>query len=483
MTRRIPRLLVAGTGSGVGKTLLTAGLIGALRRRGLVVQPFKCGPDYIDPGYHSRAAGRPCRTLDTWMLDDAQTRAGFVRGCAGADIAVIEGVMGLFDGAGYDTAQGSAAQIAALLGAPVLLVMSIAGSARSAAAVALGFARFDPALPVAAVALNFAGSAGHAQGCGGAVAAATGLPVLGWLPRDAALRVPERHLGLLTAGEAANLNDVLEAAADAVAAGFDLDALLALAAQAPDLPEVPLAVPVVAGPAAPVLAVARDAAFCFYYPDSLELLEAAGARLAFFSPVAGERLPEGAGGVYLGGGYPELHAAALAANTGLWDDLHALHARGAPILAECGGFMALTEALVDTDGVRHRMAGLVPGVARMTTRLASLGHREATAVCDTLLADAGTTLRGHEFRYSVWDADEATAPAWRLRGTRAGAADTVAGHAEGGLLASYLHVHLGQSPGLAHRVVARLQGSRPGPCRGPAPRAQRAFGATGQWPP
>jgi cobyrinic acid a,c-diamide synthase len=210
-----------------------------------------------------------------------------------------------------------------------------------------------------------------------------------------------------------------------------------------------------------LLAVARDPAFCFYYPEFFELLEAAGARLSFFSPVAGDRLPEGAAGVYLGGGYPELHAAALAANTALWDDLRALHARGAPILAECGGFMALTEALVDTQGVRHRMAGLVPGVVRMTTRLASLGYREATAVGDNLLADAGETLRGHEFRYSAWEVDAAAAaPAWRLRGARADGPETLAGHAERGLLASYLHIHPGQRPAMAQRLVARLAAAR-----------------------
>ncbi len=458
MTRCIPRLLVAGTNSGVGKTLLTSGLIGALRRRGLVVQPFKCGPDYIDPGYHARAAGQPCFSLDTWMLDDAQVRDGFVRACAGADIAVIEGVMGLFDGAGFDSVHGSAAQIAALLGAPVLLVMNIAGSARSAAAVALGFARFDPALPVAAVALNFAGSERHALGCAGAIREAAGLPLAGWLPRDAGLRVPERHLGLLTADEGTDVDAVLAAAADAVAARFDLDALLRLAAQAPDLPLPQARSPCVPRGARPLLAVARDAAFSFYYPENLELIEAAGARIAFFSPVAGERLPAGAGGVYLGGGYPELHARALAANAGLWEDLRALHARGAPILAECGGFMVLTEVLVDTDGVRHRMAGLVPGVARMTTRLASLGYREATALQDTLLADAGETLRGHEFRYSVWDVADGrpVTPAWRLRGARPGGAETFGGHAERGLLASYLHIHFGQRVALAGRLVRAM---------------------------
>ncbi|MFL5279520.1 MAG: cobyrinate a,c-diamide synthase [Rhodopila sp.] len=458
----IPRLLIAGTGSGVGKTLLTAGLIGALRRRGLTVQPFKCGPDYIDPGWHSRAAGRPCRNLDTWMLGPAAMRDSFRRGCVGADIAIIEGVMGLFDGARFDSDAGSAAEIAALLGAPVMLVLSIAGSARSAAAVALGFAGFDPDRPVAAVALNFAGSERHAMGCGAAITDATGLPVLGWLPRETALAVPERHLGLHLAveggaAEGGSADAVLEAAATAVAARFDLNALLRLAETAPGQP-VP-AIPLANGlPDGPVLAVARDAAFAFYYQDDLDLLAAAGARLAWFSPTAGDPLPPDAAGVYLGGGYPELHARALSANTGLWRDLHALHERGAPVLAECGGFMALTGALVDADGVRHEMAGLVPGETRMTRRLAALGYREATALADSPLAGIGETLRGHEFHYSTWDCSAAPpTPAWRACGTRAGAAPMPVGHADKGLLASYLHIPLAQRPDLAHRLVARLR--------------------------
>jgi cobyrinic acid a,c-diamide synthase len=457
----IPRLLIAGTGSGVGKTLMTAGLIGALRRRGLRVQPFKCGPDYIDPGWHSRAAGRPCRNLDTWMLGTPAVRDSFRRGCAGAGIAIIEGVMGLFDGARFDSGAGSAAEIAVLLQAPVLLVLSVAGSARSAAATALGFARFDPACPVAAVALNFAGSERHARGCGAAITDATGLPVLGWLPRETGLTVPERHLGLHLAAEDGSADAVLDAAAGAVAARFDLDALLRLAATAPPLPAP--APPAARGPAdgpadGPILAVARDAAFAFYYQDDLDLLAAAGARLAWFSPVAGERLPPGAAGVYLGGGYPELHASALSANTGLWQDLRALHARGAPVLAECGGFMALTEALVDAGGARHPMAGLVPGETRMTPRLAALGYREATALADTPLAGEGETLRGHEFHYSTWDRAAAPpAPAWRACGTRAGASPMPAGHADNGLLASYLHIPLAQRPDLADRLVARLR--------------------------
>jgi cobyrinic acid a,c-diamide synthase len=459
MTRLIPRLVVAGTASGVGKTMLTVGLIGALRRRGLIVQPFKCGPDYIDPGYHTRAAGRTCRNLDSWMLDDIQVQQSFARACRGADIAIIEGVMGLFDGAGYDDERASAAQIAKLLGAPVLLVLGIAGAARSAAATALGFMRYDPALTIGAVVLNFAGSERHAGGCGTAITQGTGLPVLGWLPRDARLRVPERHLGLVTTAESAAVDSVLDVATEMVTAHFDLDALCRVASAAADVAAEDTSDAIPATAARPVLAVARDEAFTFHYPDNLDLLEAAGACIVFFSPVQGDGLPPGTAGVYLGGGFPELYAARLAANTTLWEELRALHARGAPILAECGGFMALTEALIDRDGTRHVMGGLVPGTTRMTDRLVGLGYRTATALRDTLLADAGETLRGHEFHYSVWEKPDAALDhaVWSVRGTRPDAPETVLGFAERGLLASYLHLHLGQRPSLAHRLVARLR--------------------------
>ena len=383
----IARVVVAGTASGVGKTLVAAGLIGALRKRGLAVQPFKCGPDYIDPGWHGFAAGRPCRNLDPWMLGETAMRKSFVRGCEGADVAVIEGMMGLFDGARFDRSAHSSADIAAKLGAPVLLVIDIAAAARSAAATALGFARFDPALPVAAVALNRAGSEGHARGCAEAIAEVAGLPTLGWLSRSPALALPERHLGLQLAAESDRRAAVLSAATDAVAEHFDLDALLDLARSASPLAgHAPGARPVTPGNG-PILAIARDAAFSFYYEDDLDLLAAEGVRLVPFSPVAGEGLPAGASGVYLGGGYPELFAPQLAANGALWREIGALHARGAPIFAECGGFMALTEALVDGDGVRHPMAGLVPGAVRMTSKLAALGYREATA-CAELAARA-----------------------------------------------------------------------------------------------
>ena len=452
------RIVVAGAESGVGKTLVTAGLIGALRRRGRVVQPFKCGPDYIDPGWHGFAAGRPCRNLDPWMTGEAAMRESFARGCEGVDFAVVEGVMGLFDGSQFSGNAGSTACIAAAIDAPVLLVIDISGSARSAAAVGLGFARFDPTLPLAGVVLNFAGSERHALGCAAAITETTGLPVLGWLPRHASLTTPRRHLGLELAADCGAREATLACAADAIGERFDLGALMRIAASAPALRPAPRVFAPVPAAKGPTLALAQDAAFSFYYQDDLDILAAAGAKIAPFSPIAGDRLPEGAAGVLLGGGYPELFGKELAANEGLWRDLRELHARGAPILAECGGFMALAESLTDGDGVRRRMAGLAPGEVRMTPRVAALGYRQVTALADTPLVRAGETLRGHEFHYSVWDLQGAPpAPSWSMRGARDGEAAVPAGHAEGNLLASYLHVPLAQRPEIAARFVGQMR--------------------------
>jgi cobyrinic acid a,c-diamide synthase len=455
----IPGLVIGGASSGAGKTLIASGVIGALRRRGLVVQPFKCGPDYIDPGWLASAAGRPCRNLDLWLVGEEGVRETMARGSAGADIAIIEGVMGLFDGAKFDSNAHSTADIAASLGAPVLLVIDISAAGRSAAATALSFARFDPALPVAAVALNRAGSEGHARGCAEAIAEVAGLPTLGWLASSSALALPERHLGLHLAAETDRREGILSAAADAVAEHFDIDALIRLARSASPRPAIKLHAPAAAPAGAPVLAIARDVAFSFYYEDDLDLLRAEGVRLVPFSPVAGERLPAGAAGVYLGGGYPELYARELADNRALWGEIGALHARGAPILAECGGFMALTEALVDDAGVRHAMAGLVPGVVRMTPSLAALGYREARACSDCLLAAVGETLRAHEFHYSVWEIASPPSPAWRIEGLHGGEPATM-GHVDRGLLASYLHIPLAQRPVLVRRLAAALHAAR-----------------------
>jgi cobyrinic acid a,c-diamide synthase len=466
--QNIPRIVIAGAASSVGKTTITAGLIAALRQRGLVVQPFKCGPDYIDPTYHECAAGRPCRNLDAWMLDDAQLLEGFSRACGDADIAVIEGVMGLFDGCNWTDERASTAQIAKLLGAPVLLVVDIGGAARSAAAVVLGCQHFDPDLALRGVVLNFAGSEGHARGCGEAIKATTRLPVLGWLPRHARLQIPERHLGLVPGGEHLNPATLIAEIAAELDQRFDIAAVIDMARTAEDLAPLPGLTdmrPVVdhaRGRHRPIIAVARDAAFCFYYPENLELLQEAGAAIEFFSPVLGEFPSPAAAGIYLGGGYPELHGPALASNAGLWRALQNLRARDAPIYAECGGFMVLTQGLIDRDGRRWPMAGLIPGVARMTDQLAALGYRHAAALQPNLLTDGGDALRGHEFRYSTWVQDEPIAAdrvAWQTRGTRSDAPLDAAGFADGNLLASYLHIHFGQRAAIAHRFVEKL---RPG---------------------
>lgn len=480
----IPRIVIAGASSNSGKTTVAAGLIAALRQWGLTVQPFKCGPDYVDPSYHERAAGRPCRNLDTWMLTDAQLVESFERACRDADIAVIEGVMGIYDGSDWQDERGSTAQIAKLLNAPVLLVVDISGMARSAAAVVLGYRNFDPAVEFRGVVLNFSGSEKHARGCAEAIARTNGLPLLGWLPRDLRLQIPERHLGLVPGGEQVDSDALIAELASAVTERFDIDGVVAVArsaagagavagaggsaaaASASNAAPATLDAPATATAAAaghrksrPTLAVARDEAFCFYYPENLELLAEEGANIQFFSPIRGEWPAADVAGVYLGGGYPELHGPALASNTGLWQTLGALHAAGKAIYAECGGFMVLTEALTDTSGQRWAMAGLIPGVAQMNGKLAALGYRHATALTSNLLAEEGESLRGHEFRYSSWqraDGSDASA-AWKIRGSRPDGPNESIGFARGNLLGSYLHVHFGQSRSLAARFVERLQ--------------------------
>jgi cobyrinic acid a,c-diamide synthase len=396
------------------------------------------------------------------MLDGAQLLEGFSRACGDADIAVIEGVMGLFDGSNWHDESASTAHIAKLLDAPVLLVVDIAGAARSAAAVVMGCQYFDRDLSLRGVILNFAGSEGHANGCAGAITTMTGLPALGWLPRDSKLQIPERHLGLVPGGEHLDSSSLIADIADAVTQRFDLAAVIEIARTAGALPGIAAPAPVVQrepGAGRPVIAVARDDAFCFYYPENLELLTEAGAAIEFFSPLNGEQPSPYAGGVYLGGGYPELHAPELASNAGLWHALKDLRVRDAPIYAECGGFMVLTQGLIDCEGRRWPMAGLIPGVTRMTDKLAALGYRHAAALHPNLLTAGGDELRGHEFRYSTWVCDEPIAAediAWQVRGTRTEAPADSGGFVSGNLLASYLHIHFAQRAGIARRFVEKL---------------------------
>ncbi|MBI4504099.1 MAG: cobyrinate a,c-diamide synthase [Chloroflexi bacterium] len=445
----IPRLVVAAVTSGAGKTTLAAGLIAALRARALRVQPFKCGPDYLDPSYHSAAAGQPCRTLDTWLLPEETLRGLFRRACRDAEVAIVEGVMGLYDGRANGDL-GSTAHIARLLDAPVLLVLDVAKASRTLAAVVVGLARFDPRVRLAGVVLNNVASERHRQWVAEAVEAEAQVPVLGALPRQPDLALPERHLGLQPSWEHAELPTLLERLAAQVAAHVDLERVLALARSAGPLTGAardPLA-EAEAGRSV-VLAVARDAAFNFYYQDSLDLLAAHGAVLAPFRPTTDAALPEGTAGVYVGGGYPELHAEALAANAPLLDELRARLAAGMPLYAECGGLMYACQGIVDFEGRRHRMLGVMPGWSIMRQRRTQLGYVEVEALRDTLLHRAGERARGHEFHWSELEGAPEP-PAYHITGRE----PPHEGWAVGGVLASYVHLHFAGFPPAAARFVA-----------------------------
>ena len=446
MTARL--LVVAGTASGVGKTTVTLGLLEAYRRRGLVVQAFKVGPDFIDPGLHEIVTGRPSCNLDGWMCGREGVLATVARHAEGVDLAVVEGVMGCFDGADATGEEGSTAQVAKWLGAPVVLVIDAGAQSRSAAAVVTGFERFDPGLEIAAVIANRTGSDTHARWVAEAIRATCRAIPVGSIPRDKDLLLPERHLGLVTAAEGPLTSEFRAHLADTIERHVDLDRLLELAAPAPAR-AVPARPTSPRGAARARIAVARDVAFQFYYRDNLSLLEAAGADLTFWSPLT-DPMPE-ADGFYFGGGYPELHARRLAANAGALGEVRERARRGVPIYAECGGLMYLAEALEDTDGVVHPMAGILPTTVRMRQRL-TLGYRQVEFTADGPLGAAGTVARGHEFHYSALDpVPEHVQRVWSLTDRHEGR------RAEGYLvertLMSYVHLHFGSNPDLPRAFV------------------------------
>lgn len=439
------RLVIAGVASGVGKTTVTVGLARALAARGLRVAAFKCGPDYLDPTYHARATGAPCHNLDGWMMGKDAVRATFARAAHGADVAIVEGVMGVFDGASPTGEAGSTAEIAKWLDAPVLVVVDASGMARTIAALARGVADFDPALRVAGVIASRVGSRGHLELLRKALASP---PVVGGLPAEPALAFPERHLGLVAADRAAVPDALFAAWGERVAEWFDVDAVVALARSAPALPTAPA----VAATSAPRcrIGIAVDAAFHFYYEDNLRRLEACGAELVRFSPIADPRLPE-VDGVYLGGGYPELHAEALAANRAMRADLAAFTG---PIYGECGGLMYLCEGIRTRDGRLHPMAGLLPGEAVMGERLAALGYVEVETQARSPLGPAGLRFRGHQYRYSeLRGVPDDVERIYRVRRRRDGAA-TTEGYRRGNVLGSYVHAHWASNPGVAAGLVS-----------------------------
>ncbi len=456
--------VVAGVSSGSGKTLISLALMAWLARRGWVVQPYKVGPDFIDPGHHALVTGRTSHNLDGWMLSGTANRAIYHRYADGADAGVVEGVMGLFDGFSPTNESGSTAEMAKWLGLPVLLVVDARSLARSAAALVKGYAEFDPELTLAGVLFNRVGSASHAAILEEAVGSATGLPCLGFFPHDSHLSLPSRHLGLVTAEESAWDADAVGKLAHWAETGLRPGFLEACRASAKDRATTEPSGPAFstaaqtgkeAGKQASVrIAVARDEAFCFYYWENLRLLQEAGAELRFFSPLRDGSLPPGVDGLYLGGGYPELYAERLSRNRGILREVARLAGSGSPVYAECGGFMYLMRSIGDEHGQSHAMAGVFPLDAMMGSRFRALGYREIRTLERTPLGDAGTVLRGHEFHYSYLRGETGDIPSvYRVRDRR-GEQRGPQGFQLGNVLGSYIHVHFGSNPDSVRAFVA-----------------------------
>ncbi|MFI5909461.1 cobyrinate a,c-diamide synthase [Dactylosporangium sp. NPDC051541] len=439
----VARIVIAAPASGHGKTTVATGLLAAFAARGRTVAPFKVGPDYIDPGYHALAAGRPGRNLDPVLVGEELIAPLFAHGAAGTDLAVVEGVMGLYDGRTGGGELGSTAHVARLLRAPIVLVVDATAQARSVAALIHGFRTFGDGLHIAGAILNRVGSDRHEQILRDACAE-VGTPVLGVLRRHDAVAAPSRHLGLVPVVErSADAAASVAALADLIAASVDLDAIEAVARSAPPLSAAPWT-PSVAAPVAgrPVVAVAGGPAFSFGYAETVELLTAAGAQVVTVDPLHDERLPDGARALVVGGGFPEVYAKELSANAGLRRAVADLAAAGGVIAAECAGLLWLCRTL---DG--NPMCGVLDADAAMTPSL-TLGYRDAVALTDSVLAPAGTRVTGHEFhRTRVTPAADPTSPAWAWRDGRDG---FVTGHVH----ASYLHLHWAGNPSLAYRLVA-----------------------------
>jgi len=454
----IPRLVVAGTASGVGKTTVVVGLIGALRARGLRVAVFKCGPDYLDPTYHGRAAGSPCHNLDGWMMGKEAVLATFRRGAHGADIAIVEGVMGLFDGASPTSEEGSTAEIAKWLQAPVLLVVDTRGMARTVAAIARGFSDFDRALALRGIVCNRVGSRGHLDLLRRTEASP---PIVGGLPVESRYAFPERHLGLHTADRQSVPDVILEPWGPLVEEWLDLPAILELARAAPSLPVGDGPRPSAVLPAAhgPRIGLAFDEAFHFYYEDNLARLEALGAQLVRFSPAHDDCLPE-VDGLYFGGGYPETVAAELARNEPMLQAVRHFAERGGPIYAECGGLMYLAREIRTREGRRHAMVGLIAGDVVVHDKLQALGYVEVETRAPTLLGPAGLPFRGHQFRYSeLTSLPEDSDRRYRVRRRRDGALHDE-GFAWRNVLASYVHAHWASNPSAAAGFVEACRNNR-----------------------
>ncbi len=449
-----PAFIIAGTHSGCGKTTISMGIMAALVARGLLVQPFKVGPDFIDPGHHQAITGRDSHNLDGWMMDREHNLEIFRRYAADADVAVVEGVMGLFDGFSGKDDTGSTARMAKWLGLPVVLVIDASSMARSAAAIASGFRDFDPGLDFAGVILNRVAGEAHEEILREAFDSVAGLPVLGCLKRDHAVSIPSRHLGLVTTEEMPLDAGEKEALATWVENSVDIDRLLAASCRnnlsGTGQAFASLSVP---RPQKVRIGMARDEAFCFYYRENIRLLEEAGAEIVPFSPLRDSRLPPGINGLILGGGYPELYCEALSANRSLLHEIRDAAYEGLPVYAECGGFMFLMEEIRDMTGRVFSMAGVFPLKSRMEKRMKALGYREIITKKASILGPARTVVRGHEFHYSSFcKTGDTVSTIYEIK-DRKGGSNRTEGFSVHNVLGSYVHLHWGSNSDVAAHIT------------------------------
>ena len=450
--REIISFCIAGTHSGAGKTTLTLGLLAALKKRGYKVQPFKCGPDYLDPGHHQAACGTLSRNLDTWMMGKAAVQESFSRALVSQEVAVVEGVMGLFDGASATTLSGSTAEVALLLGLPVILVVDARSMARSIAALVKGFVEFEPELKIVGVVANNIGSERHRDILEQALAAAGLPPLLGALPRGVVPSLAERHLGLVTADQERDAA-IYQRLGEVVEEYLDLDRLVQKCRI--KLPEVKLESKKQEFPVRSVsgrkvkVGIAKDQAFHFYYADNLDFLRRFGIELVEFSPLSESSLPQNLQGLYLGGGYPELFAEQLSANFKMRQAIADFAEKGGAIYAECGGLMYLSRKLVDQEGKEWAMSGVLPLSTRMEKRRHRLGYVEVESAGDGLFGKIGTAWRGHEFHWSSPDL-KPSFPEAPLRYRRPGETEwQAAGYRRDRVLGTYIHAHFGSNSDVA----------------------------------
>ncbi|PYZ92307.1 cobyrinic acid a,c-diamide synthase [Salipaludibacillus keqinensis] len=431
------RLVIAGTHSGVGKTTLTIGIMEAMKRNGLTVQGFKCGPDYIDPSYQTAVSGRVARNLDSWMFDEPTLKEVLLKGSQGADISIIEGVMGFYDGKDPTSDEGSTAHISMVTESPVILVVDCGAMARSSAAIIKGFQTFNKNVRIVGVIANRVGSIGHYELIKQAVEQECGIPVVGYLPKQAELAMPERHLGLIPSIEQGDLTPFFQQLGKVIGESVEIDQLYELA-EAKTFPREQS--DLFAKKREPVvkIAVARDAAFNFYYEENLELLRARGAELVFFSPLTGEKLPESVDGLYIGGGFPEEYAETLSTYIDLKQSLKSEIEKGLPTFAECGGFMFLCDSIMTSDKVEFDMVGVIPGKVTMTQRLAAIGYRETTGLEGNFLLNVGEKVKGHEFHYSTFTSNESLNEAFESTGRKG---TLLEGVQMINLVAGYTHLH------------------------------------------